>query len=150
MSLKHIVHLYLESFKYLQLATSLSCFCFHWRAGFLTSPYFFILFSSVYWCDSTVLVFTSCAPGSLKTSGSSSVGMLDLGGGSTQITFLPRVQVTSPTLQGCLPVRRFIDLVALGTRNQFFSWSIQLMPLSLILTLPRKKTRNSVFNEVIN
>uniref|UniRef100_A0A671F1W0 Ectonucleoside triphosphate diphosphohydrolase 6 n=1 Tax=Rhinolophus ferrumequinum TaxID=59479 RepID=A0A671F1W0_RHIFE len=38
--------------------------------------------------------------GSLKTSGSSSVGMLDLGGGSTQITFLPRVQ---GTLQTSLP-----------------------------------------------
>uniref|UniRef100_A0A8C5KT32 nucleoside diphosphate phosphatase n=1 Tax=Jaculus jaculus TaxID=51337 RepID=A0A8C5KT32_JACJA len=34
--------------------------------------------------------------GSLKTPGRSSVGMLDLGGGSTQITFLPRVEVTSP------------------------------------------------------
>ncbi|XP_049988029.1 ectonucleoside triphosphate diphosphohydrolase 6 isoform X2 [Alexandromys fortis] len=32
--------------------------------------------------------------GSLKTPGSSSVGMLDLGGGSTQITFLPRVEGT--------------------------------------------------------
>ncbi|XP_024895360.1 ectonucleoside triphosphate diphosphohydrolase 6 isoform X2 [Pteropus alecto] len=35
--------------------------------------------------------------GSLKTAGSSSVGMLDLGGGSTQITFLPRVQGTLQT-----------------------------------------------------
>ncbi|KAM5218961.1 ectonucleoside triphosphate diphosphohydrolase 6 isoform 3-T17 [Hipposideros larvatus] len=35
--------------------------------------------------------------GSLKTAGSSSVGMLDLGGGSTQITFLPRVQDTLQT-----------------------------------------------------
>uniref|UniRef100_A0A8C6W876 Ectonucleoside triphosphate diphosphohydrolase 6 n=1 Tax=Nannospalax galili TaxID=1026970 RepID=A0A8C6W876_NANGA len=32
--------------------------------------------------------------GSLKTPGKSSVGMLDLGGGSTQITFLPRVEGT--------------------------------------------------------
>ncbi|XP_048646380.1 ectonucleoside triphosphate diphosphohydrolase 6 isoform X3 [Marmota marmota marmota] len=32
--------------------------------------------------------------GSLKTPGRSSVGMLDLGGGSTQITFLPRVEGT--------------------------------------------------------
>ncbi|XP_036041763.1 ectonucleoside triphosphate diphosphohydrolase 6 isoform X2 [Onychomys torridus] len=32
--------------------------------------------------------------GSLKSPGSSSVGMLDLGGGSTQITFLPRVEGT--------------------------------------------------------
>ncbi|XP_029772357.1 ectonucleoside triphosphate diphosphohydrolase 6 isoform X2 [Suricata suricatta] len=38
--------------------------------------------------------------GSLKTSGRSSVGMLDLGGGSTQITFLPRVE---DTLQTCPP-----------------------------------------------
>ena len=29
--------------------------------------------------------------------------MLDLGGGSTQITFLPRLEVTSPHPQGCLP-----------------------------------------------
>lgn len=35
--------------------------------------------------------------GSLKTAGSNSVGMLDLGGGSTQITFLPRVQGTLQT-----------------------------------------------------
>lgn len=35
--------------------------------------------------------------GSLKTPGSSNVGMLDLGGGSTQITFLPRVQGTLQT-----------------------------------------------------
>ncbi|XP_057156864.1 ectonucleoside triphosphate diphosphohydrolase 6 isoform X19 [Pan paniscus] len=32
--------------------------------------------------------------GSLKTPGGSSVGMLDLGGGSTQIAFLPRVEGT--------------------------------------------------------
>ncbi|XP_043335575.1 ectonucleoside triphosphate diphosphohydrolase 6 isoform X2 [Cervus canadensis] len=32
--------------------------------------------------------------GSLKTSGRGSVGMLDLGGGSTQITFLPRLEGT--------------------------------------------------------
>ncbi|XP_032275397.1 ectonucleoside triphosphate diphosphohydrolase 6 isoform X2 [Phoca vitulina] len=35
--------------------------------------------------------------GSLKTPGRSSVGMLDLGGGSTQITFLPRVEDTLQT-----------------------------------------------------
>ncbi|XP_066091986.1 ectonucleoside triphosphate diphosphohydrolase 6 isoform X1 [Saccopteryx bilineata] len=35
--------------------------------------------------------------GSLKSPGSSSVGMLDLGGGSTQITFLPRVEDTLQT-----------------------------------------------------
>ncbi|XP_016074558.1 PREDICTED: ectonucleoside triphosphate diphosphohydrolase 6 isoform X2 [Miniopterus natalensis] len=35
--------------------------------------------------------------GSLKSSGSNSVGMLDLGGGSTQITFLPRVEDTLQT-----------------------------------------------------
>uniref|UniRef100_A0A8C8Z6T2 nucleoside diphosphate phosphatase n=1 Tax=Prolemur simus TaxID=1328070 RepID=A0A8C8Z6T2_PROSS len=35
--------------------------------------------------------------GSLKAPGRSSVGMLDLGGGSTQITFLPRLEVTSPS-----------------------------------------------------
>ncbi|XP_042522486.1 ectonucleoside triphosphate diphosphohydrolase 6 isoform X1 [Dipodomys spectabilis] len=35
--------------------------------------------------------------GSLKTPGRSSVGMLDLGGGSTQITFLPRVEGTLQT-----------------------------------------------------
>ncbi|XP_014651895.1 PREDICTED: ectonucleoside triphosphate diphosphohydrolase 6 isoform X2 [Ceratotherium simum simum] len=35
--------------------------------------------------------------GSLKTPGRSSVGMLDLGGGSTQITFLPRVESTLQT-----------------------------------------------------
>ncbi|XP_059561355.1 ectonucleoside triphosphate diphosphohydrolase 6 isoform X4 [Myotis daubentonii] len=35
--------------------------------------------------------------GSLKSPGSSSVGMLDLGGGSTQITFLPRVEDTLRT-----------------------------------------------------
>ncbi|PNJ15196.1 ENTPD6 isoform 12, partial [Pongo abelii] len=38
--------------------------------------------------------------GSLKTPGGSSVGMLDLGGGSTQIAFLPRVE---GTLQGSPP-----------------------------------------------
>nr|XP_035965903.1 ectonucleoside triphosphate diphosphohydrolase 6 isoform X2 [Halichoerus grypus] len=36
-------------------------------------------------------------PNSLKTPGKSSVGMLDLGGGSTQITFLPRVEDTLQT-----------------------------------------------------
>ncbi|XP_044774441.1 ectonucleoside triphosphate diphosphohydrolase 6 isoform X3 [Neomonachus schauinslandi] len=35
--------------------------------------------------------------GSLKTPGRSSVGMLDLGGGSTQITFLPRLEDTLQT-----------------------------------------------------
>uniref|UniRef100_G1PDM8 nucleoside diphosphate phosphatase n=3 Tax=Myotis lucifugus TaxID=59463 RepID=G1PDM8_MYOLU len=35
--------------------------------------------------------------GSLKSPGSNSVGMLDLGGGSTQITFLPRVEDTLRT-----------------------------------------------------
>ncbi|XP_062963702.1 ectonucleoside triphosphate diphosphohydrolase 6 isoform X1 [Cynocephalus volans] len=35
--------------------------------------------------------------GSLKAPGRSSVGMLDLGGGSTQITFLPRVESTLQT-----------------------------------------------------
>uniref|UniRef100_A0A671EW94 Ectonucleoside triphosphate diphosphohydrolase 6 n=1 Tax=Rhinolophus ferrumequinum TaxID=59479 RepID=A0A671EW94_RHIFE len=45
-------------------------------------------------------VTVSFLTGILKTSGSSSVGMLDLGGGSTQITFLPRVQ---GTLQTSLP-----------------------------------------------
>ncbi|XP_006163661.1 ectonucleoside triphosphate diphosphohydrolase 6 isoform X1 [Tupaia chinensis] len=35
--------------------------------------------------------------GSLKTPGRSSVGVLDLGGGSTQITFLPRVEGTLQT-----------------------------------------------------
>nr|XP_055177441.1 ectonucleoside triphosphate diphosphohydrolase 6 isoform X5 [Nyctereutes procyonoides]XP_055177443.1 ectonucleoside triphosphate diphosphohydrolase 6 isoform X5 [Nyctereutes procyonoides] len=35
--------------------------------------------------------------GSLKTPGRNSVGMLDLGGGSTQITFLPRVEDTLQT-----------------------------------------------------
>ncbi|XP_037349575.1 ectonucleoside triphosphate diphosphohydrolase 6 isoform X3 [Talpa occidentalis] len=35
--------------------------------------------------------------GSLKTPGRNSVGMLDLGGGSTQITFLPRVEGTLQT-----------------------------------------------------
>ncbi|XP_032705310.1 ectonucleoside triphosphate diphosphohydrolase 6 isoform X4 [Lontra canadensis] len=35
--------------------------------------------------------------GSLKTPGRSSMGMLDLGGGSTQITFLPRVEDTLQT-----------------------------------------------------
>ncbi|KAL4680829.1 hypothetical protein H8959_022770 [Pygathrix nigripes] len=35
--------------------------------------------------------------GSLKTPGGSSVGMLDLGGGSTQIAFLPRVEGTLQT-----------------------------------------------------
>ena len=49
--------------------------------------------------------FTSGAAGSLKTPGRGSVGMLDLGGGSTQITFLPRLEVTSPHPQGRLACR---------------------------------------------
>lgn len=67
--------------------------------------------------------FACCAPGSLQTPGRSRVGVLDLGGGSTQITFLPRAQVTSPAacpggvpallpLRDLVPVRCHLDLWA--------------------------------------
>ncbi|KAG3262727.1 ectonucleoside triphosphate diphosphohydrolase 6 (putative), transcript variant X4 [Ictidomys tridecemlineatus] len=44
--------------------------------------------------DDCVSIMNGTDEGSLKTPGRSSVGMLDLGGGSTQITFLPRVEGT--------------------------------------------------------
>ncbi|XP_019490471.1 PREDICTED: ectonucleoside triphosphate diphosphohydrolase 6, partial [Hipposideros armiger] len=52
--------------------------------------------------------------GSLKTAGSSSVGMLDLGGGSTQITFLPRVQGSSQHALGHLLTQGFLFHSYLG------------------------------------
>ena len=67
------------------------------------SPFFFFFFSLLFINCHCRVDFTSGAAGSLKTSGRGSVGMLDLGGGSTQITFLPRLEVTSPHPQGCLP-----------------------------------------------
>ncbi|KAF5924992.1 hypothetical protein HPG69_008667 [Diceros bicornis minor] len=47
--------------------------------------------------DDCVSIMNGTDEGSLKTPGRSSVGMLDLGGGSTQITFLPRVEGTLQT-----------------------------------------------------
>ncbi|XP_043460672.1 ectonucleoside triphosphate diphosphohydrolase 6 isoform X3 [Prionailurus bengalensis] len=47
--------------------------------------------------DDCVSIMNGTDEGSLKTPGRSSVGMLDLGGGSTQITFLPRVEDTLQT-----------------------------------------------------
>ncbi|XP_063489939.1 ectonucleoside triphosphate diphosphohydrolase 6 isoform X3 [Symphalangus syndactylus] len=44
--------------------------------------------------DDCVSIMNGTDEGSLKTPGGSSVGMLDLGGGSTQIAFLPRVEGT--------------------------------------------------------
>nr|XP_020733713.1 ectonucleoside triphosphate diphosphohydrolase 6 isoform X2 [Odocoileus virginianus texanus] len=44
--------------------------------------------------DDCVSIMNGTDEGSLKTSGRGSVGMLDLGGGSTQITFLPRLEGT--------------------------------------------------------
>ncbi|XP_020040289.2 ectonucleoside triphosphate diphosphohydrolase 6 isoform X1 [Castor canadensis] len=60
-----------------------------WLLTFLELPTVLICFLIRQCC-----VFTRCDLGSLKTPGRSSVGMLDLGGGSTQITFLPRVEGT--------------------------------------------------------
>lgn len=47
-------------------------------------------------CGHCCVDLPACAAGSLRTPGKGSVGMLDLGGGSTQITFLPRLQVSTP------------------------------------------------------
>ena len=84
-------------------AASVVLFFFPWKgpASDLPAPPFFfaILFINCHYH----VDFTSGAAGSLKTPGRGSVGMLDLGGGSTQITFLPRLEVTSPHPQGHLP-----------------------------------------------
>ncbi|XP_023587145.1 ectonucleoside triphosphate diphosphohydrolase 6 isoform X2 [Trichechus manatus latirostris] len=58
-------------------------------------------------------------PGSLKAPGRSSVGMLDLGGGSTQITFLPSLQGTLQTSPAS-----YITLLQMFNRTyQLYSYS---------------------------
>ncbi|XP_075420298.1 ectonucleoside triphosphate diphosphohydrolase 6 isoform X2 [Tenrec ecaudatus] len=70
--------------------------------------------------------------GSLKSPGRSSVGMLDLGGGSTQITFLPS---TEGTLQ-LSPARYITSLQMFNRTYQLYSYSylgLGLMSARLLL-----------------
>ncbi|XP_006860820.1 PREDICTED: ectonucleoside triphosphate diphosphohydrolase 6-like [Chrysochloris asiatica] len=57
--------------------------------------------------------------GSLKTPGRSSVGMLDLGGGSTQITFLPAIEGTLKTS----PASYITSLQMFNRTYQLYSYS---------------------------
>lgn len=83
-----------------QVATASVCLVLFPRKGLASNlPFSALLFTNGHCC----VDFTLGAAGSLKTPGSSNVGMLDLGGGSTQITFLPRFEVTRRRPQGHLP-----------------------------------------------
>lgn len=85
------------------MAAASSVLLFFPRKGLASDLPLFSFFAVLFINCHCRVDFTSGAAGSLKTSGRGSVGMLDLGGGSTQITFLPRLEVTSPHPQSCLP-----------------------------------------------